>query len=481
MRLSTKLFLSSTLVILVLLGVSVVSLRAIARLVAVNREITTRTMPALRLGASARDDVLALARFEARALVLRDPQYAALWDERAAHAHEDLDALREYARTPTERALIEQALASFFEYRSVVSEERWLEARGERAAAVRLAERRGRRLVEDIGASLERLAEARHGAVLNAQADAARLEARTWAGVMIALGGALGLTLLATVMMSHRITRSLRTLAEATSTVAAGSFREPIPIQGRDEVAELARSFNQMAARLQRMDETKQEFFARISHELRSPLTSVREAAHLLRDEIPGVLNPKQARLVAIVERSCDRLLHLVNQLLELSRVRAGVLKIERRRVDLERVVTRVLEELRPQAEEAGVTLARERAGTDFSCLGDEERLVQVVVNLVGNGIHFTPRGGSVSVRLVDGSTSVTLHVEDTGVGIPADALETIFESYQQAHRNRGGTGLGLAIVRGMVEAHGGRVNVESEEGKGSRFTVVLPRMRGTG
>ncbi|MBI2216208.1 MAG: HAMP domain-containing histidine kinase [Candidatus Rokubacteria bacterium] len=479
MRLASKLFLASSLVILVLVGVSILSLEAIDRLIAVNREITTRTMPALRLGASVRDGVLALARLEARALVLRDPQYAALWDERAVRTRDDLEALRAYV-TAREATLLDEALAALDEYEDVVAEERQLAGAGARAAAVRLAERRGRALVERIGATLERLAEARHAAVLGAQADAARLEARTWAGVLAALGAALGLALVGTAVVSHRITRSLRALADATSAVEAGSFREPIPIGGRDEIGDLARSFNRMAARLRRMDETKQEFFARISHELRSPLTSVREAAHLLRDGVPGALNPKQARLVSIVEQSSDRLLNLVNQVLDLSRMRAGLLEVERRPVDLDRVVARALEELRPQADEAGVTLARERVGTDLSCIGDEERLVQVVVNLVVNGIRFTPRGGAVAVRLSDAGDHVALHVEDTGVGIPAVAVPSIFECYQQAHRGRGGTGLGLAIVRGLVEAHGGRVHVESEEGKGSRFTVMLPRGEGT-
>jgi two-component system, NtrC family, sensor histidine kinase GlrK len=480
MRLASKLFLASSLVILVLVGVAVLSLRAIDRLVSANREITMRTMPALRLGDSVRDGVLALARLEARALVLDDAQYAALWDDRAARMRDELEVLREYV-TRRESALVDEALAVLREYREVVAEERHLAARGERVAAIELAGRRGRPLLDRIGTSLDRLAAARHGALLAVQADAARLEERTWGGVIAALGAALGLALLGTAVVSHRITRSLRALAEATSAVAAGSFRDPIPIGGRDEIGDLARSFNQMAARLRRMDETKQEFFARISHELRSPLTSVREAAHLLRDGIPGALNPKQARLVGIVEQSSDRLLRLVNQLLELSRMRAGLVEVDRRPLDLARVVARALEELRPQAEEAGVTLAEERAGTDFSCLGDEDRLVEVIVNLVANGVRFTPRGGAVAVRLVDGRGHVAVHVEDTGVGIPASALATIFESYQQAHRGRGGTGLGLAIVRGVVEAHEGRVTVESAEGKGSRFTVVLPRQEPRG
>jgi signal transduction histidine kinase len=103
-------------------------------------------------------------------------------------------------------------------------------------------------------------------------------------------------------------------------------------------------------------------------------------------------------------------------------------------------------------------------------------RAYQLVVNLAANAIRFTPRGGRVTVRVIDATTEFELQVEDTGVGIPADALSTIFDPYRQAHRDRGGTGLGLAIVKGVATAHGGEVIAESREGKGSRFTVLLPR-----
>src|SRR5439155_221720 len=182
MRLASKIFLASSLVILVLAGVGALSLGAVGRLVSVNREITTQTVPALRVTGGLRDQMMSLARLDARYTVLRDARYAAAWNEGAARV----------------------------------------------------------------------------------QADFARLR---------------------TAVLPHRITRSLRRLSAATTAVAAGSYREPIP-EARDEIGALARSFNAMAAQLRRIDETKEEFYATLSHELRSPLTSVREAAHPLRDGV---------------------------------------------------------------------------------------------------------------------------------------------------------------------------------------------------
>jgi signal transduction histidine kinase len=398
--------------------------------------------------------------------------------ERAARVREDLERLRPFARKPGEAESLAEAASAFERYGELVAEERALVARGERRRALALAEREARERALEVETGIERLMEATYARMFAAQAEAARLEARTWTAVLVALGAAVGLALLGTAVVARRMTRSLQSLSAATAKVATGAFRDPIAVGSHDELGDLAQSFNAMAAQIRRMEETKDEFFAMISHELRSPLTSVREAAHLLRDEVPGPLTEKQARLVQIVGTSSDRLLRLVNQILELSGLRAGTLPLERRELDLERVVGRAVEELRPQAEEGGLAIHQERVGQDFQVLGDEERLVEVVVNLVANAIRFTPRGGRILIRLVSAGPELELQVEDTGAGIPAGDLPYIFESYRQAGRDRRGTGLGLAIVRGIVQAHGGRVTVESHEGKGSRFTVLLPRPR---
>jgi signal transduction histidine kinase len=499
MRLASKIFLGFSLVIVVLAGVGVLSLRAVGRLVSVNREIAYETLPALRLAVGVRDTLDAMARLEARFAVLRDRRYADLWRDSAAQVRADLARLDGLVRTSTESARLGAARQLFERYHAAVvaEQEQVLGERGRPAsttpaapstpstpatpgAARAVAGPAGlaaRRLAEEVGTELEALQQATQTRVARAQEEMARLERRTWNGVVIALAAAGALALVVTALIALRITRSLRRLSVATAALAAGSFREPISVKGNDEVAVLARSFNAMATRLRRHDEMKEEFFATLSHELRSPITSVREAAHLLADGIPGPLTAKQARLVDIIGRSTERLLRLVNQILDVSRLRAGLLPLERKTVDLDRLVSRALEELRPQADEARVILERERVGSGgFLVNGDEDRLDQVVVNLLANAVRFTAPGGRVVVRVVDAGPECEIQVEDTGVGIPAAELPHIFESYRQAHPRKGGTGLGLAIVRGLVQAHGGRVTAESQEGKGSRFTVLLPR-----
>ena len=477
-RLSTKIFLASALVILVFAGVSVVSLSAVGRLVSVNRDITVSTIPALTLTASIRDAMPRLVALEARTLVLSDGRYASTWTQLAARVAEDLELLAQYPLSEQEMRHLREASEAFAEYQRLFGREQGLLLQGDRAAALRLSDGIARRLTEEIQSSLDGLMAATRSRVRAAQSDAARLEARTWTAVLTALGAAVGLALVATALVARRMTRSLDLLSAATAEVAASTFEEPLAIKSRDEIGALASSFNAMATHLRQLEDTKREFFATVSHELRSPLTSIRGAVDVLHTGEPGPLTERQQRLTEAIGQSSERLLRLANQILELSRLRAGCMELDRQSLDLARVVDRVVEELYPQAEEAGVALAHERWGAHFMMLGDEQRLYHLVVNLGTNAIRFTPRGGRVLVRLTEANSKLELQVEDTGVGIPAEALPTIFEPYRQAHRDRGGTGLGLAIVQGVAKAHGGHASVESRTGQGSCFTVVLPHLK---
>ena len=461
MRLASKMFLTSALVIVVLAGVGILSLRAVDRLVSVNQEITTRTLPALHLVASVRESIALLASLEAQAAVLGDAHYQHVWAQRVGRVAEDLEHLSAYMQSPEEARRHAEAIAQFEQYR---------------AGAQRLVDVDARVGVEQLQENLDGLMAETQTRAVARQAEAARLEAFTRAQVLGALGAALALALLGTAIIARRMTRRLRRLSIAAADVAAGAFRKPLTVSSHDEIGALTQSFNAMGSQLRRVEETRQEFFASISHEFRSPLTSIRSAAELLREGVPGPLTHKQQRLMDIISTSSGRLLLLVNEILEISRLHAGAMALDRQSLDLAKVVDRAVEELYPRAADAGVSLEFERLGTSFPFYGDSQRLHQMVVNLGANAIRFTGPGGRVVVRVIDAGPEFELQVEDTGVGIPADALPHIFDAYRQAHRARGGTGLGLAIVRAVVDAHGGRVTVESQEGKGSRFTVLLPR-----
>src|SRR2546425_416305 len=402
MKLASKIFLASSLVIVVLFIVGGLSLRAVGRLVSVNRDITTRTMPAIRDASSIHAAMPGLARLEARMLILRDPRYVSRWEEQTVQARDDLARLGSLLTAPRQEALLRQARDAFDEYQRLVGEEQALLARGQREQALRLSETETRALIERVESLLDQLIEQIRSAALGAQAEAARLEARTWSGVLIAFGAAVVLALAGTAAIAFRLTWSLRALSAATSAMATGSFPEPVRVEGQDEVAALARSFNAMAKQLRELDALKETFLATVSHELRSPLTSMREAAHLLRDEVPGGLNPKQARLVKIIEEGSERLLRLVNQILDLSRLRAGTLPLERKPLELDRLVARAVEgrRHRPRAADR----ARSGGGPWRTCDGR-------VAGRQGQPVHglaFARERGRVS-RFVWGATMAML------------------------------------------------------------------------
>ena len=463
MRLSYKVFMTSALVIVSLVAVATWSLLAISRLVDVNRGIATQSLPALRMGTSLREQLGGLTRIgmDARPAAGEPAQKA--WNDRTARMAKDFDLLRSFLGTEEERSQHQEATVAFAIYRRLAAMGPGLDAERRFAA-------------DRTRAHLDRMLGATYGALEEAQVEARQLEGHTWNAVFWALLASLAAALATTAFLAVHLTRSLRRLSIATAQLADGAFTHPLPVTSRDEIGELARSFNRMAERLREVDHLKEEFFSHISHELRTPLTSVKEATNLLLERVQGPLTAKQGRLVDIIAASSDRLLRLVNQVLELSRLRARLLPLERRPVDMEKIVVRALEELRPQTEDKGLVVGRATNGADFALQGDEDRLLRVVVNLVGNAIKFTPHGAAVTVGLADLGPEVEIVVEDTGIGIPATDLPRIFDPYKQAHRGRGGSGLGLAIVKGLVEAHGGRIRVESEEGRGSRFLVRLPR-----
>jgi signal transduction histidine kinase len=476
MRLAFKIFAATTLVILVLVGVAAWSLLAVDRLVRAHREITNRYLPALQLEVALQEAFPRLLRLEARNLVLRDRAYGELLKERTARAVTDLGRLNSLLASPAEEKSYREAVAALATYEEYVNKERALVTKGETARALRLSGGPARMAAETFDRALTQLTEATSVQVDRAQVAVRGLEARTRTTVLGALGGSFLAAIGATGFVAFRLTRSVRQLSAATGRVADGSFLEPLRVQTNDEIGDLTLAFNHMAEKLREVEAHKQQFFSEISHELRNPLTAIRAAAQLLLRRPADSLDAKGRHWVESIDDSVDRLLSLVTHILDLNRLRTGVFPLERQSVELDKLVARALDVLGAQAEQQGLRLETSSTGVDFSIMADEDALIQVVLNLVGNAIKFTPQGGSVRVGVADTATQLELSVRDDGPGIPTADVSRIFEPYQQAHRGRKGSGLGLAIVKELVSAHGGSIGVDSVEGKGTCIIVRLPR-----
>jgi signal transduction histidine kinase len=476
MRLAFKMFAASTLVILALVAVGAWSLLAVDHLVRAHRDITDHSLPALQLEVSLQDAVPRLLRLEARYLVLRDRAYGNVLRERVDWATADLARLDPLLKSVEERKTYHEAVAALASYGEHVSKERDLLGRGQAGQALRLSEGPARSAIERFDETLTRLTRATSAEVGRAQVAVQALEGRTWTTVLATLSVSVLAAVGAVGFVAFRLTRSIRRLSAATGRVADGSFKEPLPVESRDEIGDLTRSFNHMAERLREVEGLKEYFFAQISHELRNPLTAIRGSAQLLLARTRDALDSTQRHWLETIDGSVDRLLGLVNRILDFNRLRAGVFPLERQPIAFDKVVARALDMLRPQAEREGRAVDETSEGADFVITADEEALTQVVFNLVGNAIKFTPEGGSVHVGVKDAGTHVELAVRDTGPGIPRADAARIFEPYQQAHSGRKGAGLGLAIVKELVDAHGGSIQVDSEEGKGACFSVRLPK-----
>jgi histidine kinase len=297
-------------------------------------------------------------------------------------------------------------------------------------------------------------------------------EALLWAVL-----AASAVALIVSWVFSRGLVARLRAMTQASQRIAEGRYGERVRVAGGDELDQLAGSFNQMAERLEQTEAVRKRLIGDVAHELRTPLTAIQGSMEGLID---GVL-PDGPETFEQIHAEAGRLARLVDDLQELSRVEAGAYELERRPVQLAEVAATAIKRLRSRFQEKGVTL-RSSFPPDLPVVpADTDRLLQVLVNLMGNALHYTPKGGKVEVSAGVEDACLQISVRDTGIGIPSGQLERIFDRFYRVDKSRsrqagGGSGIGLTISRHLVEAHGGRIWAESGgEGQGSTFTFTLP------
>ena len=287
--------------------------------------------------------------------------------------------------------------------------------------------------------------------------------------ILAGLGGAV-LAAVCSYLLARRLTRPIGELSAATRRLAAGESGVEVPVDGRDELADLAGSFNRMSGELARAREAQRSFLESVSHELKTPLTSIRGYA-----EAVGEAAVAPAEGSAVIAAEADRLERLVRDLLELARFDRAEFSVAHRPVDLGAVALGAVERHQPRARELSVALSA--SGEDGAlALGDDDRLLQATSNLVENALRLTPAGGAVTVRAAPGRLTVT----DTGPGLAQEDLPRAFERFYLYERYRSeravGSGLGLAIVGELARAMGGTVSAANAPGGGAQFELALQR-----
>lgn len=297
-------------------------------------------------------------------------------------------------------------------------------------------------------------------------------EALTYAALAAMLVG-----LVLSLFFSRSVIAPVRAMSRATQRIADGRYDERVRVNGSDELAQLALYFNQMAEKLNQIESMRRRLVGDVSHELRTPLTAIKGSMEGLMD---GVL-PATNETYQQIHTEADRLNRLVDDLQELSRVEAHAHELDFRPVDVSSLAQTVVKRLTPHAESKRISLDLMLAPDLPHVLADEDRATQVLTNLTGNALQYTPEGGRIIISAKQIDDEVQISVRDTGIGIPPEHLANIFDRFYRVDKSRsrqsgGGSGIGLTIARALIEAHGGHIWAESAgEEKGSTFTFALP------
>jgi signal transduction histidine kinase len=272
--------------------------------------------------------------------------------------------------------------------------------------------------------------------------------------------------------LSRRITQPVLALSEAADEIAEGHYDVRLPpVRARDEIGQLSARFGQMAERLQEAEELERNFLMTVSHELRTPLTAIRGHVDALREGVAGD-EASRAESLGVIAAEAERLERLVGDVLDLAKLDTRRFTLRREEVDMGRLLERAYKTFAEEARRRGISYHQE-IGARPVIVADGDRVLQIISNLLSNAFRWTPDGGRVELALDQENGTVSVAVQDSGPGIPEDEIDRIFRPFWS--RDGGGTGLGLAIAKELAGAHGGRIVLDTELGRGTCFRLVLP------
>jgi signal transduction histidine kinase len=501
-RITTRIGLGLLLLTGLLLGLVAYQLTVLTEMRDINRELSGVRLEASRTSIRLLQGVEGVREFAAKSLLLGDAGYLEQWEAWEASLETDLAALRLLEMDQEENDFRERALEGWELYQAEAGQE---ELRQVREAPLPLSAfdpepldrieegLDGMRVgLEGLLASTDRAVTQRAEASSEAAEEARRV---AWWGALLGLAFALSIG----VALYLSISGPLRRLTRGTRELSRGRFDHRLETTGPQELAHLARDFNEMAERLNELEDMKKDFTSHVSHELKGPLAAIHETVLILLEQIPGPLTAKQEHLLQLSHQSAIRLSGMISNLLEVSRLEAGAFRYQPQRHYLGEIVSAVVEELGPLLEERELRVGGDlEAGEGPAVVCDGDMIRDVAANLVGNAVKFSPRGNTIEVEMQelrrppDSLPSrwaepirasrgpwILLSVADRGSGVPDEHKEGIFEKFHQVRLNQRihgqGVGLGLAISQQVVEAHEGAIWVEDREGGGSVFQVLLP------
>ncbi len=463
-----KMIIGYMVIVFMVVAVSIYTITILFKLNAISSSILSRDIALIDINKRMINSLMSQDRSKENYLLLGEEIFLSAFQEKKREMIKDLASLEKLADTQKERGEIEFFKRLYFDYTNVNKD-----------ADIAALKNKNSRQMDDMIKTLEGINIYRED-IINKKTEnfketggnAARLSL-----IISMIAFIFGITFAFFVTIS--ISRPIERLKQETANIAKGDFNRRIDIDSKDEIGELAAAFNTMCFKLNELERLKSEFIANISHEFRTPLTSLREANNLLLDGIAGKTTEKQQRLLKITKEESEKLIKMINDFLDLSKMEAGMIRYNFVPSDINIVIENAINEIRLLAERKEINLKLETQKGLPITLMDSEKIKQVMINLLSNAVKFTPNGGKISVGARTEDSNIYIEVKDTGIGIAKENLLKIFDKFQQVdtgvnHKLRG-TGLGLSIAKHIVETHNGKIWAESRLGKGSAFKFVLP------
>ncbi|MDD5542615.1 MAG: ATP-binding protein [Acidobacteriia bacterium] len=506
MKLRTQISLGYLGLVLIVMVSAIYFIFEMNRLDRINQSLTSVDFQARRQEIEEKGMLDDIFDYDLKYLATSDPDYLKGMRNRQADYESNFSSLTRLLEDPVEKQRADQIGVTYTRYKAVFDRRRAPAVADSTEAQIDLDNQKYD-LTQQLRTLYGDLEQATHDSMQHrlVESDAARERAQR---VALAAGLlAIFLSVVLSLVSAQRISSPLAKLIEGTRKIAGGKFESEIEILRRDEFGELAQAFNKMARRLHELDEMMKGFVMHISHELKSPLAAIQESSDLLLMQEMGTLTESQRRLVTISKEKSVVLARRINDLLDLSRIDAGVMEYQFVPSRLSEVLQPAIETATPLLREKNLTLSP-AVESDTEITMDPHRITQVIENLLSNAIKFSRNdsiiclksrqasalelqpvfqswdGAAAKMRNA-GARFLVVTVEDNGPGIPVRESKKIFERfYQTSHGKQyfqGGTGLGLAICKSIVEAHQGLIWVESEVDRGSRFSFAIPEGLATG
>lgn len=488
--------------VIIVLLMSAMNFYLIFRLYHLNRVtslITRIDVPSIENGEKLRDSLLELVRNKKKYLITKDKAFLELFNEKKKEFQDRLKSIEESTARQEKGAFIHQIKKLYNTYLNAAFREFRFMDKG-KVLNTRYEEKK-KKILDQLTETIEELTFTLRTALIK---KIELFQKIGYKSIKISLAITLSTAVFGAIFV-YFFTRSIcypiKILKDATDNIAQGNLDYQIRVTSHDEIGNLGVAFNQMCDKLKEMDQVKTDFVANVSHNLKTPLTAIREANDLLLKKVAGPVSESQIRLLNIIKEETLQLTMMINDLLDISRVEAGLMRYNFQYLDMQDVIQKSIDEIRFLAENKNIHIEYTGGISLPRIILDRDKISQVMDNLLSNAIKFTPPGGTITVqmsevksldvpnifrehnRIYKVHSFVMVSISDTGVGIPVECHRRIFDKFQQVN-NKGkggmkGTGLGLSIAKHIVLDHGGDIWVESNMGNGSTFNFILPCSHG--